>query len=439
MYIENANNLICLLNEKTEKKKLIPLVEAIGKDLENILQENLDITVPSLRLFDKTDQERLEDTQKVLDSLNKNPYLGIIEGIGFCKNNLYKFLDYYNIGYCSEFTLSGSHFDVCIGCSIHPSSISSKKVSERMKFDRQVEILEKYGFKTERKENTVHIIFNDHNLNRMNELLKTIEARFIRYETYPMSQSSNQPVFHNIKFIVRPDSLINIDVPVIDFKLKDTETLNADDIVTIYKNLSEIKHELNYYSSMPSMMPTISNLIMYHYKDICDIVGVKDKIWEIVEAHHALARKTNMEIRQKSKEIGSMMTGEIIRQVGNQLQDKINSTVFPLTALKCVEAKATEYSVSAKFVFSATNYYNDEYVSLPSDFCKSLYDCEYLDYGYLELRVFAKEENINKIQELIESCFAGASVDDIDIRKTANGIQINSIEVSFNSLFDFFN
>lgn len=199
---------------ETKKSKYVEMVSGLSETLDEYLKQegyeedrNENITI-----FRLSSKERLCLMQKQLRESKHDEKCFVPFGVEQCFDNFNAFLDIYNIGHTSKFSMNKSGWiDVNLYCRISKSFRDDRKISERDKFQKQMEQLKQIGITLEEGRNSIKIPFTQSNTVILKEMIKKIGGRRIQIS---FEEDNKDNLFlREISFMIKPEALLEY-VPV---------------------------------------------------------------------------------------------------------------------------------------------------------------------------------------------------------------------------------
>jgi len=295
-------------------------------------------------LYKEADEVRLRQAQERLDTIKENKKQGLIQSVNYLKSRFDEFLEFYNIGYAREFYLKGNNIYIRISLAISKScGMGNEQATKERILKKQLDILK--GLKLELTKQGC----NRYKINASDENKKILDSLFELFEAKVWSYNIWNNHFENVVLYIRPEKILSADIPGLLFE-KSNELKLEDDIQFIKKSLDELMHALSTIEKMPSMIDTCGYIVEHSFADICKTLDIATSLREEVENRHKDIRKINAKIRELEQNVGKVLTGKEISNLGEKYLLEIgwkvlNKIGFDLSN----ESKITQYNAWLKF------------------------------------------------------------------------------------------
>lgn len=420
----NINEVFNIFNQKeeVEKKEIYHYLEEINSYLEESFkdfkyQENF------LNPFKYNEDERLSQIEHKIENFSKIPELGLLEGIKYYEQKLSDFLDVYNIGFIHSFKLdSYGSFKVEISSLITKfSSFHDKDISNKIKFDLQMENLAENGILTTYKKNMdkkkdIHIIATEECLKNLKKLLIDFGATLIKFTLQDNDDNDENLVLNKISFRILPSKFTtkNYSMPEVKFSCNDN-ILNPDEKNSIIHDFKELWNAYLTFQTYEPCQNSCYGIIRSLFANICRTCNFECSIFTQEENKHKTIREKNILIRKKEEELGRKVSGDIIKQTINKLYSLFNKIGYENFYFRCQDILASKYQIEVSF-HSTTDCFEKDIIPIKEETLKENFECSNGSFDDESLKILATNNNFKAIENIIKTNIPNATITSFDVK-----------------------
>ena len=341
-YNHVIDELLAMVKRDASKTELCDSVAKLG----GIIRESLyQVTIFPLNMVESIGLQRLEAEIFNADHVGNNPIYGLTGAATFLYRKLSSWLQSNHMAWIQDLRIiSPSVIEVKLHHMMYRPLVLDGSESDEQEMVRQQEsILRNLGLEyvTEPQLQTLQLLATEENILKIEQILKKIGAERIKFSTDRMLNSDIR-VLRSSEFIIDVSDVFTLDeMPVQADASTISETLSEPQkrrmigiLEKMQRNISELADE-----HLQKANAIQSNLLLYRYADLCDMLGLNTDIATMV---HDFDENVSVQYEQEAKEIGcqyaKQMTTDMIAQGFEEYSDALRKNVRDnlfLTVEKC--------------------------------------------------------------------------------------------------------
>lgn len=320
-FIKRANQRLADgdLSQDSWEPELLILEQAIVKFLDSFEYKQEEAGFDRTKILKESTDERLAYARELLTSVKKDKEKALIPGVKLAKDHMQEILDCYHIGNLHEFYLQDGGIYVEVWLHIRKSFSNEKETeTEKIKFEYQLKKLRDLGMELQRVKygsDSYEIRNTDNNRNILINLLESIGVNRIEMK-------SRKDSLWIVTGMLDPEKLVLFEIPKEKPSI-DKAIYKEDQLIFIKNTLNKLYDSIATINQMPEMVSVCGTLIEHYFADICDTLGLITETSERVKNHHKAERIKNTEIRKIEEDIGKVLVGKELINVGKAYLNKI--------------------------------------------------------------------------------------------------------------------
>lgn len=422
--LEKGNEIIQFLRrEEPKKKDFFPLLQELD---DFFVKEFRDIKEPADRVFFRyNEDERLQDIERKIVLLEKNPECCLLEGVKFCEDKMRRFLKKYHIGFVKDFyAKENGTFFVNLACLITSTdSFHEETATKELKEQFQLDLLRSKGIKVERNEKLNHneIIATTESMDALDKLLtEELNAQILKIQ---LREFGGVRSVDKIEMYVKPEIFFDKDWSPYEIILESKEdTLNPNEVGHLYHELKEM---FSSYQNISFMEETCVSLVKSHFTDICRVVGFEGKIFHEKEDKSKPIREKNQLIREKEVKLGSMMKSSF-KESAERVSKRINKEIYELLNFNVLNIELTPHQLLIKCSFATGPNWNG-YKQMTDEELKILYDTNDGTIDDENMLIECSERNQRTLKEKMNSLYSEVVLTELNVQNHWSN-KMNSIK-----------
>lgn len=416
---------------KREKLFYHGLIHSLSETLEGFLKEKgYDGNKNEvLNLYRLPSQERLRLMEEQVKQSESDEKKFVPFGVEQCSDCFNKFLSSYNIGHVSQFFMNKNGWiEITICCWNFKNFREDRKISEKNKFQKQMEQLRKIGITLNERRNDVRIPFTQSNAMILREQIKKLGGKHLQIS---FEEDNKDNLFiKEVSFKIRPEALLEY-LPEEQKNFieddKNCEFLTEDEVEYIKKLISEISHAVETINDMPSLLQTCGGVIESQIYSLCKIIGTETAISKRYYEKIKKERETNQKIMGLREKLKENSRNVAIGETFKEISDEIDRWARINLSFSVSDAKMDRYGNLSIQLSYLTEDFLDEGLLSREDL-KNKFKYTIFPGSEDEIYMVGCDQNKDKINKMITEQFPGSEISEWNYVKRADVMAIQSFK-----------